>query len=417
MPKCSYEKSILFDVGRWSDDARAKEVAGVVTTIILPDLGKGYKLARERYSAAIKNVVVNLIMCHEHQHCAWVACSRNQSSFKVNSRYNKLFISYRPLMRVIDAMVKHGFIELVKGVNFPNFHRQSRMRPRLRFVQLLYPNSTKTYRHIELVRLKTVGEKVKRLVEYDDTPETNRMRHNIITLNEWIASAGLGHNLTEEQAIFHIKAIGRCLDYTKTKMYRVFNGGFDRGGRFYGPWWQEVKKEYRQFITIGGCQTVELDYASFHPRILYDREGMPLPNGDLYEVPGFKHRRKLCKVLFNSLLNAATVDSAIKATMQAHNKTRRPPYTVRKAEMTALASLLMGKHKPIASYLGSGIGLTLQYLDSCIAERIMMSLRDEGIVCLPVHDSFIVPVQNEDVLREVMRLEYRRAFGSDPVIG
>nr|WP_287410254.1 hypothetical protein [Pseudodesulfovibrio sp.] len=418
MKKIKYERSLLFDVGKWSDDVRAKKIADIVTNIILPDLGKGYKLAHGRYTAAIMNLVINFIQCHEHPYCEWVACSRDQSSYTVGSRYNKLFISYRPLMRIIGAMVKHELIELVKGVNYPNFHRQSRMRPRLKFIELLYrKKKTRTYRKIELIRLKTSGKKKKKLVEYDDTSKTNNMRHNNIILNEWMAAAELHHDLTEEQAIMHIKAIGRCLDYSKSKMYRVFNGSFERGGRFYGPWWQEVKKEYRQFITIGGCPTVELDYASFHPRILYDRKGAILPEGDLYEVPGFKHRRKLCKILFNSLLNAPTRESAIKAAMREHNITRRPPHTVKKLEMVKLADHLIAKHEPIAEFLGSGIGLTLQHHDSCIAERIMLSLRDKGIVGLPVHDSFIVAVQYEDILRETMRIEYRRVFGNDPVIG
>lgn len=417
MKQNTYDKSLLFDVGRWSDDLRAKKVTTIITEVIHPDLGRGYKLCRARYTAAIKNVIINLILCHEHSSCEWVAYSRDRNSYKVGSRYNRLFISFVPLMTVISAMEKHGFIELVMGVNYPNFHRQSRMRPRLKFVEMLYcKGKTKIYRDIELVRLKTVGEKKKKLIEYEDTAEIEQIRRRITTINEWIACAVLSHDLTEEQNINHIKALGRCLDYSKVGLYRVFNGCFDRGGRFYGPWWQEAKKEYRKYITIGGCPTVELDYSSFHPRILYDQKGIPLPIGDLYELPGYKHQRKVCKILFNSLLNAYSPDSGIKGAMYKHN-TAQPPRTIKKVEMTRLANLLTEKHSAINEYLGSGIGLTLQYLDSRIAERVMFSLMNKGIVSLPVHDSFIVAVQHEDALREVMRHEYRKEFGNDPVIG
>ncbi len=125
----------------------------------------------------------------------------------------------------------------------------------------------------------------------------------------------------------------------------------------------------------------------------------------------------MCKVLFNSLLNAATCDGAIKAVMSGYNRRRRPPHTVKKPEVVRLASLLMERHKPIQEFLGSGVGLSLQFQDSYIAERVMLSLKDKGIVSLPVHDSFIVAVQYQEALRETMRIEYRTVFGNDPVIG
>ena len=67
-------------------------------------------------------------------------------------------------------------------------------------------------------------------------------------------------------------------------LYRVFTDtSFTRGGRFYGGWWQNIPSRLRPFITINGKETVELDYSSMHPRMLYAHIGMECPD-EPYDV-------------------------------------------------------------------------------------------------------------------------------------
>ena len=68
------------------------------------------------------------------------------------------------------------------------------------------------------------------------------------------------------------------------------------------------------------------------------------------------------------------------------------------------------KHAPIADAFASGAGLRLQRLDSDIALSIITRLRKMGIAALPVHDSFIVPKEEEGVLRWLMEEEYKSIF-------
>ena len=74
-------------------------------------------------------------------------------------------------------------------------------------------------------------------------------------------------------------------------------------------------------------------------------------------------------------------------------------------------------HPRIAKYVHSGRGRELQYLDSKITEGILMKMTNKGIPCLPVHDSYIVPKQYENQLKEVMVDEYQALLGFEPVIG
>jgi hypothetical protein len=79
-------------------------------------------------------------------------------------------------------------------------------------------------------------------------------------------------------------------------------------------------------------------------------------------------------------------------------------------------------HREIKGWFRSGRGLELQRLDSDIAEATLLSLVDQGVCCLPVHDSFIVPRSHENQLRAAMTQAYHDVLterghgGTDPII-
>ena len=58
-------------------------------------------------------------------------------------------------------------------------------------------------------------------------------------------------------------------------LHRVFNDpDLQTGGRFYGGWWQNIPREYRQHLAVNGKRMVELDYSNQHPSILYAQAGV-----------------------------------------------------------------------------------------------------------------------------------------------
>ena len=54
-----------------------------------------------------------------------------------------------------------------------------------------------------------------------------------------------------------------------------------------------------------------------------------------------------------------------------------------------LKARILEKHPIMKTFLKKGVGLNYQFRDSEIAEKIMLRLMEIGIVCPPVHDSFI----------------------------
>jgi len=178
-------------------------------------------------------------------------------------------------------------------------------------------------------------------------------------------------------------------------LHRVFNrGSFRFGGRFYGPWWQNIPAKLRQQITINDSRTVELDYPRLHPTFLYAQSG-ELLRGDPYELPGWN--RTLVKIAFNTLVNADTRLAAVRSIARDMGG----PGAYHSAE--TLVREIEAKHTPIAHTFGTGAGLRLMRLDSDLTESLMLRLiRKPGVVVLPIHDSYIVPECHKGDLMDAM---------------
>lgn len=222
------------------------------------------------------------------------------------------------------------------------------------------------------------------------------------------------------------------VDLNSTDLTRIYNNvtssdfRLDRGGRFYGAWWQSIRSEDRTHITIDGEPTVELDYANLHPRMIYHQAGIDVSAADLYELPA------LAQLIGN--YDPATLRTAVKALWQVViNSTARQLATIRRGDHDDLCDrwkielpvslhpakvieLIREQHSAVSNSLGIGIGLRLQALDSEICERILLSGKFHGLPILPIHDSFVVRRRDEEFLRFLMTKHYRQRLGFNPVI-
>jgi len=205
--------------------------------------------------------------------------------------------------------------------------------------------------------------------------------------------------------------------YLPTKLHRIFNLNFTHGGRFYGAGHQQLSRNLRKLILIDNEPTVELDYSGMHLRMLYHMDGKEMSYKDPYSYAGGDGEiRNILKILALVLINNRGSDeSTIRATQQSLQEDG-----INVPEGVCQHDLLTGlknAHNQISHYFNTGIGLELQYRDSCIAERVMLAMAADGIKCLPVHDSFIVKSKHEGRLREAMITTYRSEMGGfRPVI-
>lgn len=185
-------------------------------------------------------------------------------------------------------------------------------------------------------------------------------------------------------------------DPERIYLRRIFRYDYERGGRLYGGFWIDLPKAVRRELLLDGGRTVELDYPSLHPRILYAQEGLEL-TFDPYRVPGFEDLRAAGKRNFMRLLNG-------KKLMPPFNEAEQADFTDKATYQRFI--LAMREHlAPVAHRFGEGEGLKLQKLDADLAIQVLSACLDRGIVAYPVHDSFIV---SEELASETMAVMEER---------
>jgi hypothetical protein len=260
-----------------------------------------------------------------------------------------------------------------------------------------------------------------------NTPQVRQMQRNLRAINDYLAKQAICLHMSNE----HLADLGRehsgiefPLIFTHVALRRIFSrGSLTKGGRFYGGWWEGIPSKYRPYLTINGLACGEVDFRELHPRLLYMLNNQPIPPGDLYDdgwrdaqSPHYDHkhepylsRRKLFKTTFNALLNDEN----------GHFRLDKADYQVAKRfglNLPRIRQILFRKHPLLKGVHRSGIGLDLQFMDSRVAERVMLTLMEKDIPCLPVHDSYLVPRHQVSELISAMRVAFEAVTGYVPAL-
>ncbi len=188
---------------------------------------------------------------------------------------------------------------------------------------------------------------------------------------------------------------------------RIFNHNFAYNGRFYASF-QNLRREERATLKIDNEPTVELDYKSLHPTMLYHQRNLTPPDdmyGELSDIP-----RDSYKIVVLVVLNADSRNSAV---WSLNKKILDGDIFLSGIKTNHIVDKIAEHHEPIKKYFFTGRGRNLMNRDSRIANEIMLHFAKLDKPCLSVHDSFIVKEQDEDELRTVMNDIYRKHFKHD----
>jgi len=198
-------------------------------------------------------------------------------------------------------------------------------------------------------------------------------------------------------------------------LHRSFNrSSFNLGGRAYGALHQSIPKHLRQYIQINNEPTVELDYSAFHILMLYHLEGIDY-HDDPYLVCEGPDKRSTYKAVALVAINAKNMKDACQGIWKKFKQLGIPTPNG-KNPYRRLVDKFREAHQPIAKYLYSDVGLTLQNKDSQIMNSILMELMSKDVLGLPIHDSIVVAEQHKDYLYQVMMEEYEKEMGFSPRI-
>lgn len=336
----------------------------------------------------------------------------DRSKLARKSRYTNVLLSEQ-LPKLLELLGRHmAFVEVVKGFQSPfeNASRQTEVSAAAWLVNRISSMGI-TLGHIdrregeEIVLLK--GEKTGRaradLKEYDDTALTNRYRSEMQLINHRLKVADIFYDGPEN------------VDYGARHLKRVFTRGtFRTGGRLFGlnggGFWLNLRKNHRlRHLLIDGEPVVSIDFASMLAALAYAHVGLPLPDGDAYQIPcvarsGARVRmaRGTLKSLFAASLNASKPLAQWPEDLRAHS---------RGLPVSAVLAAIERAHPAIAELFGRDLGQTFAFTESSILVEVLLRLGEQGVTALPVHDCILVADSAEAVASQLMLAAFRFQTG------
>ena len=325
-------------------------------------------------------------------------CSINKRSgwYSENPRYRDPLLTYTQMIAVFDGLLRIGFIEVTKLGHFDRvtyqgnttrFVARDELLERLQELEGHPAISIKPDFNAETIILRDKVDGRKVLQEYEDTPATERHRANLKKINScflrhWCDLEVQDTELAKLEARIANHATKEPIDFSQRTLVRIFsNGSFKQGGRFYRGWWQNVPSEYRKYITIDEKRTAEFDFSQLNPHLLYHSNYKVLGSDDAYDRVLEGEHRKIVKQAFNAMVQASTPLKSCPEEIDMSGL---------EMSWAELRDRIIKAHKPIADHFFKGVGNHLQFMDSNIAERIMLHFAGMDAPALPVHDSFIL---------------------------
>jgi len=410
------------DVHRWSDHP---EVAAIVENIWgehFSDMAVNRPGPRPRtpFKEQLKVVLLDCYVAWMEDPELSIGVSMNVNAYDTRSRYNALHIS-KHIIKIIERLHEVGLLVIAKGSyggEGVGANRTTRIRPSDQLQAIFAGGKVKRddIHRIDTEECVILRGEDGRLVEYEDTEQTNLWREELRAYNRVLANSFIDLSTAEEA---HIVAgeksqhIGRHYQFVR----RVFSrGDWGLNGRFYGGWWQQLGSKDRSNILIDDQPTVEVDFNALHVQILSAEanvvlEGDPyaLPRGTVPGVPEAL-QRKLVKRLVLTALNARDRRSAF-----ASFRDDWPQEHVGKTLINNALEQLMEAFLERLPHLRDAVfadqGIRLMNIDSQIIERVHRHFTEQGVPVLSVHDSCIVDYTRVGELKRIM------ADASEAVVG
>ena len=203
-------------------------------------------------------------------------------------------------------------------------------------------------------------------------------------------------------------------------IYRVFNDlSIDSGGRFYGPFWQQMPKKDRDRIHIDDELTVEIDFSGMHINLLYALLGTEVryKGKDPYSISLDQYNitkddnRQMTKMLLLIALNADGERKAINAFRNwliNEQDIRQALPDLKDTTIRPIIEALQNKHEHIKDMFFSGVAKELMTLDSMILDEIIEECLRHNVTVLPVHDSIIVQRKYGQFAEQLMKDAYEK---------
>ncbi|MEO0702490.1 MAG: hypothetical protein AAFY80_10160 [Pseudomonadota bacterium] len=408
------------DVHRWSEYPEVNDFINRVYDEHLVQKNTNAKIRKKH----LKVVLLDLYVAWCESPDLKISMSRSPNDYSAGSVYNELSIS-RTTIDVVDALVPAGLICEKRGFydRETATGRQTRIWPTALLVEMFREAKFSTFDiSYSEDRLPVCLRDVEKNDQEFDVeasglePQIEQLKaYNKLLRETFIAIPDLGDPVVETGDASQVSSQYLIVSQANKFVRRVYNrGSFELGGRFTGGWWHNCPKHLRDRIYIDDHHTVEIDYSSLHPTMMYAEEGIDYWHDigrDPYELGALSFQkdpqqlRDLAKSLMLILINAKSreeVPNAIRHGARAGSWLKH----LTNSQVNEAIDTVSNLHQPIAHRFHSDDGLRLQYLDSEITSKILDYFLAQDEPILTIHDSYIV----RDGWHEDLELIMQSAF-------
>jgi len=354
-------------------DALGKLISGFVDSHESKLTQKQRSTLRDNYRQILLNLIRNTL------NGSYTAIPQDRSKFTKGGYWANCGLSFRMSQAVLGKLWSEGFIMPPHKGFFNRNHGRGRI--------------TRIYGAAKLHEWLESSGWTKNPPDFYEEP----------SIEDLIELKGFGYESsslsTSHPDVVRILAINNFLLRLnwrfKSPIRLIYSNGPLEGGRLYTRL-QNVPKSTRFKTQIDGLETVELDYKSNHfmmAMTFLSKETYFETSQDPYQEIASKsglNRDQIKKFISVSF----GADSEIKA----FNGLKRSKFNRNMFNNIKEVTLQWYPNMP----LFKGIGVQLQSLEGQVALDILYEGSQMGIPVLPVHDSFITTVPNEEWLRERM---------------
>ncbi|MEM7690341.1 MAG: hypothetical protein AAF291_15090 [Pseudomonadota bacterium] len=378
----------------------------------------------------LRRVAANALSCSHHRSPSRVAYHRQHGAYSDAPPW----LNGRALGSLIDLLSDAGLLDAQVGFSIASNQkgRASTFEMTKAFEVVAFESGVSAQSLLyerprnSLVMLRTGKGDEREDVLFQPNHQTEMWADQLVAINSFIAAQDISIAPNSDELEHWLEKLNETgnragmlfvrPELFRTGLFRSFTTqskdhiSFAEGGRLYGPWWTNAPRDIRKTVQINGKPTVELDYSSLHLRMLYHETGLKAES-DLYRLDQLEklaHKHGLEEKAYRPWVKRHTqaLINCSPAGRPHTCKLEENEFGPSELSRKELVSLIEAKHQPIADTFKSGAGLRLQRIDSDIALEITSALMGEGIVVLPIHDSFVVQSDHETRLCTAMKEAY-----------
>jgi len=419
------------DVHKWSDFKHVNAFIDVIWNEFYlscyPVYAKAGNRPKSKPKKQFKVLLLDLYVAWYSDPTLLIGIGLSKSAYKAKSRYNELHISFE-LVTIVHLAVGFGLIDYHYGTEGSG--KVTRVWPTAYLIDKFIEADLgieDIYRHpdMEVICLgknsfedEATRSSKHKYVEYEDkdAPEAiQQWRIDLKAYNKLLEESFIDIVTLEVPVVKHPywdKTLKRHRQQTveispkNSFVKRIFyREDWTLGGRFHGGWWQMVGSDWRKHIFINDKPTDEQDFSGLHVTLLYGLEGLQ-PPPDPYALnlqSNFtqKENRSIIKALVLTAINAKSRKTAFKAFREGQ-KTGSAQKRLKDAQLTKILDAFCSNNQPIEHHLCKDMGVKLMAMDGRITAKVINHFTAIKVPVLTVHDSYILDIEYQKELLEVM---------------